>query len=219
MARKAPLHLEHIRAHVGNVHGDTADAMAKHGATLPEVDDDSLPDPPPPPILAGSAGLAEVPLPMAKVTTNLPDPADKEEAGTSRQQKPAAMVSDDPDAHRGRAMKRAVQRAHLTELVEASRNPGPFWRKYRQLADAKPTIPDVPLEDLATEFESRMNPPQEPPPQFSSDLREANRILASLMPEVTEDMSDEQAFSSPITVVRSNGPKDHIKQHNLKSAK
>ncbi|KAJ7031048.1 hypothetical protein C8F04DRAFT_1042010 [Mycena alexandri] len=67
-------------------------------------------------------------------------------------------------AHRGRHSNRAIQRAHLKRLTDASSNSAAFWKVYRGMADPKPKEPAVLLSDLAACFEKRMNAPDPPSP-------------------------------------------------------
>lgn len=64
-----------------------------------------------------------------------------------------------------------------------------------------------------------MNPPKELPPQFSATEKSINQLRASLLPEITEDLSEEQAFSSPWTLDEIAWAKNHIKGHAANSSK
>jgi hypothetical protein len=82
------------------------------------------------------------------------------------------------------------------------------------LADPKPAPISVTTDELENIFEKRLNPPAVLPPQFDSAQHKINQVLATLLPEKTED-TPERFFSQRWTEDDMGGLKDHIRKHSL----
>jgi hypothetical protein len=63
------------------------------------------------------------------------------------------------------------------------------------LADPKPAPISVTADELKDVFEKRLNPPAFLPSQFDSPRHKINYVLATLLPEKTEDTTAEGFFS------------------------
>jgi hypothetical protein len=62
-----------------------------------------------------------------------------------------------------------------------------FWKEIKRLAVPKPAPISVTADELKDVFEKRLNPPEVLPPQFDSAQHKINQVLATLLPEKTED--------------------------------
>ncbi|KAF8205685.1 hypothetical protein K438DRAFT_1446689, partial [Mycena galopus ATCC 62051] len=63
-----------------------------------------------------------------------------------------------------------------------------------------------------------LNPSAILPPQFDSAQHKINKVLATLLPEKTEDTTPEAFFTRPWTEDDIGRLKDHIRKHSLESA-
>ncbi|KAJ7261384.1 hypothetical protein B0H12DRAFT_1013544, partial [Mycena haematopus] len=94
---------------------------------------------------------------------------------------------------------------------------GAFWKEIKRLADPKPAPISVTADELKDVFEKRLNPPVVLPPQFDSAQHKINQVLATLLPEKTEDSTQEGFFSRKWTEDDMGRLKDHIRKHSLDS--
>ncbi|KAJ6522567.1 hypothetical protein B0H19DRAFT_973306, partial [Mycena capillaripes] len=92
-----------------------------------------------------------------------------------------------------------------------------FWKEIKRLADPKPAPISVTADELKDVFEKRLNPPAVLPPQFDSAQHKINKILATLIPEKTEDKTPEGFFTHKWTEDDMGRLKDHIRKHSLGS--
>jgi hypothetical protein len=70
-----------------------------------------------------------------------------------------------------------------------------FWKETKRLADPKPAPISITAASLKEVFETRLNPPKTLPAQFDSTQHSINKILAALLPETTEDQTQEGFFT------------------------
>ncbi|KAJ3966738.1 hypothetical protein EV361DRAFT_853841, partial [Lentinula raphanica] len=189
-ARHAPLILHHVRAHADNQHNDSADSLAKKGATLPvplpHSPEDYLAVPPPPPYSCLPCSN------ISKVSSSLPErvPALLQEPSTPAQ----------PTSHRGRSHKRLLQTEIRTRLQKSAQDgSGPFWRFYNTLRSGSSPTPRVSLTQLTSTFIPRMNPPDPSSSSFDLRLLTANDLLAQIIPWPSGP-STHPAFNAPIHV-------------------
>jgi hypothetical protein len=92
-----------------------------------------------------------------------------------------------------------------------------FWKEIKRLADPKRAPISVTADELKNVFEKRLNPPEVSPPQFDSAQHKINQILATLIPEKTEDNTPEGFFTHAWTEDDVGRLKDHIRKHSLDS--
>lgn len=215
-ARPATVHFEYVKGHAGNVHNEASDNLAKIGARMP-LSSAVFPPCPPPQSISGHSAVSTGPKVTAGIAETDDDPDDPPPLKRQRQ---GLMSKVNVQNHRGRDAVRAVQADHQQKIVEAARvGPGAFWDMTHKILDAKPKEITADFDAVARNFQQRMNPPEELPRQFSSDRLATHRLLASLIPDETEDVSEEQAFSSPFTAEDIAWAKNRIKERNLQSAK
>ncbi|KAF8194286.1 hypothetical protein K438DRAFT_1587973 [Mycena galopus ATCC 62051] len=93
-----------------------------------------------------------------------------------------------------------------------------FWKEIKRLADPKPAPISVTADELQEVFEKRLNPSVILPPQFDSAQHKINKVLATLLPEKTEDTTPEAFFTRLWTEDDIGRLKDHIRKHSLDSA-
>ncbi|KAJ7459112.1 hypothetical protein B0H11DRAFT_1690090, partial [Mycena galericulata] len=202
--RSSPVHFFHVKAHAGNHHNEQADAAAKRGAELdlPAEGYVSCRAPLPPP---NSGILPAIDVP--KVTCDIPE--------SSSQVPPTQeKIPSTPLSHRGRALFRAMQRANLKRLTDASSNSAAFWKVYRSMADPKRRAPAVSLSDLASCFEKRMNAPEPPPPEFNLDFKHVVEERAESIPYPSVDLnSEDQTFNNPVSEGDMEWAKNHLESH------
>jgi hypothetical protein len=90
-----------------------------------------------------------------------------------------------------------------------------FWKEINRLADPKPAPISVTAEELKDVFEKRLNTPAVLPPQFDSAQHKINKVLATLLPEKTEDSTPEGFFTQAWSEEDMGRLKDHIRKHSL----
>ncbi|KAJ6496389.1 hypothetical protein C8R45DRAFT_823377, partial [Mycena sanguinolenta] len=91
------------------------------------------------------------------------------------------------------------------------------WKEIKRLADPKPAPISVTADELKDVFEKRLNPPTVLPLQFDSAQHKINKILATLIPEKTEDKTPEGFFTRIWTEDDMGRLKAHIRTHSLDS--
>ncbi|KAJ7168127.1 hypothetical protein C8R43DRAFT_861291, partial [Mycena crocata] len=123
----------------------------------------------------------------------------------------------DAPSHRGRAKERELQRENLQTLLNVTSNKD-FWVLVRGWTDPKKRAARVSAEQLRKVFETRLNPPEELPPEFDREERERHQRLANAIPSWTSDTTPQKTFSRPFTITDIEEVKLHIRKHNIKSA-
>ncbi|KAJ7841425.1 hypothetical protein B0H13DRAFT_2365780 [Mycena leptocephala] len=208
--RTAPVHFYHVKAHAGNRHNEAADAAAKAGADLPLPNAEYAPCPAP----AAPLRL-EIPLEVQKVTCDIPElVAQSAPTYQPNVQLEVSTNPHDPSVHRNRSAHRAIQRAHLKRLTDASSNSAAFWKVYRSMADPKPRAPAVSLSDLAACFEKRMNAADPPPPEFNLDRKRVVEERVRNIPNPSGDPpSGNETLNRRVTEEDIEWAKDHLRSH------
>lgn len=122
-----------------------------------------------------------------------------------------------PVGHRGRERFAALREMNRKKVMEAPSS-GVFWKEVKRLADPKPAPVSVTANSLKEVFEARLNPPKVLPNQFDATQHGINKVLASLLPEKTEDNTPEGFFSEKWTEDDMARLKDHLRKHSLDSS-
>ncbi|KAJ6587934.1 hypothetical protein B0H19DRAFT_860601, partial [Mycena capillaripes] len=115
-------------------------------------------------------------------------------AGTNEEPARKPVRSQFPLPHRGRDKLTAMCDANRKKAMKAPSR-AIFWKEIKRLADPKPTPISVTAEELKDVSEKQLKSPAVLPSQFDSAQRKINKILASLLPEKTEDSSPEVFFT------------------------
>ncbi|KAJ7712284.1 hypothetical protein B0H16DRAFT_1342702, partial [Mycena metata] len=150
-------------------------------------------------------------LDVPKVTADIPNNVG---AAVQPPEKPVRISF--PLPHRGRDKLVMLRTANRKKIMEAPSR-AIFWTEIKRLADPKPAPISVTADELKSVFEKRLNPPEVLPPQFDSAQHKINKVLATLMPETTEDTTPEGFFTHPWTENDMGRLKDHIRNHSLDS--
>ncbi|KAJ7766184.1 hypothetical protein B0H16DRAFT_1309564 [Mycena metata] len=97
---------------------------------------------------------------------------------------------------------------------------GILWKEVKKLADPKPAPVSITAAILKEVFEKGFNPPAADvlPPQFDATQHKINKILATLLPEITEDKTPEGFFSEKWNEKDMGRLKDHLRKHALDSS-
>lgn len=188
--RLAPLRLEWVKGHSGNMHNDAADRLANSGALLPLPSAPAFRRSPLPPL------PAELPptLNLPKVSTALP------EFSTPRQSEPQPLPGSAQPAtsHRGRSTAREVRRANRDSLVNAT-SVQSFWKLVRHFLHPRPKPSPLSLQVVADRMATLFRDPNGGQHQFSASVRrEADDFMKSL-PQSMRDRSAGQFFDRPIS--------------------
>ncbi|KAJ7168700.1 hypothetical protein C8R46DRAFT_897370, partial [Mycena filopes] len=202
--RSAKVHFVDVKAHSGNPHNDGADAAAKAGAQLPLPAGGYIRWPAPwPPLRLGE------PLCSMKVSCDIPEMpvAPKREENIE-----GDILPRNYEAHRGRALHHAIQRANLQRLTNASSNSAAFWKVYRSMVSPKPRPPAVALSELASCFEKRMNAPEPAPPAFNMERMRVIGERAANLPFPSGE-SPHPTLKGTVTEVDIAWAKEHLKSH------
>lgn len=155
---------------------------------------------------------------LPKVSTNAPAISeatnDSESSAIQPTSSPAVALLP---SHRGWDKWRMMRLNNLRKIIDAP-NPKAFWRQIRYLADARPAPLLVTAFDLQPVFERRLNPPEILPETFDPVQHRLNTILASMIPDETEDTTPELLFSRPWTADDAAEVKSHLQQQSLSNA-
>ena len=149
-------------------------------------------------------------LDVPKVTADIPNNV----GPTTEPPKKSARPSF-PLPHRGRDKLAMMRNANRKKIMEAPSRAA-FWKEIKRLADPRPAPISVTADELKDVFEKRLNPPAVLP-QFDSAQHKINKILATLIPEKTEDKTPEGFFTHVWTEDDMGRLKDHIRTHSLDS--
>ncbi|KAJ7127264.1 hypothetical protein C8R43DRAFT_897521, partial [Mycena crocata] len=93
-----------------------------------------------------------------------------------------------------------------------------FWDFVRRHTDARRKKAKVTLQQLSTDFESRLNYPATTPRSFNSDQLEFNARMARKLTHEPMDTSLLQSYTRDIALEEIEEIKAHIKEHGLDTA-
>lgn len=227
-ARYAPLRLYWVKAHARNTHNNAADSEANKAVKKPPIPSGfafpALPCPPP-----QCHDPMHTPLQVSKVWCDIletPQPKDRlnplhehhgeEEDSSEYALGPSTNITP-PQSHRGRAMIRALQKENMQKLLDCI-DERSFWSCVRTFIDPKPATCLVMVQQLATTFKDRMNPPTQLPPSFSIPHLHATQTLCNAIPENTDDATFGRWFSRPWSTKEIQQALHHVRKHNMHSA-
>jgi hypothetical protein len=100
-----------------------------------------------------------------------------------------------PDKHRGRDTLGEIRDKNRDKLFNAPSS-GAFWKEIKRLADPKPDPIMVTADSLRDVFEKRLNPPAVMPTAFDEIRHKVNQTLAAMIPDTTQDTTQEKFSSS-----------------------
>lgn len=209
-SRSAPVRFRWVKAHDKNRFNIIVDNMAFLASFLPSAP----PFVPYPPHICSSPSPTSLPLPISKVSCDLPS------LPLPRQRDQLIIVPNDDislETHRGRSHARRQKWENLLKLLSCE-NDAHFWRLIRSLVDPKPRPALVSLEQLKTTFQARMNPPRPLPITFHASHHAALQRLSRSIPAITVDRTDDAFFSRPWDLQEIQLALKHIKSRNMDSA-
>ncbi|KAJ7431998.1 hypothetical protein B0H11DRAFT_1941090 [Mycena galericulata] len=112
-----------------------------------------------------------------------------------------------PEGHRGCEKLVTLREANRMKAMEATSSSA-FWKEVKRLADPKPAPISITAASLKDVFEKRLNPPE----------HGVNRILAKLLPPITEDHTPEGFFTEIWNEEDMGRLKDHLRKHSQDSS-
>lgn len=188
--RLAPLRLEWVKGHSGNMHNDAADRLANAGALLPLPSAPTFARRPLPPLPSVLPPTLAVP----KVSTALP------EFSTPRQSapQPVSGCAQPVTSHRGRSTAREVRRANRESLVNATSVQG-FWKLVNRFLHPRPKPCPLSLQAVTDRMAVLFRDPNGGQHLFSASVRkEADDFMESLPPSM-RDSTAAQFFDRPLS--------------------
>ncbi|VDB87750.1 unnamed protein product [Peniophora sp. CBMAI 1063] len=187
-ARTAPTRFVHVAAHKGNAVNEAADGLASKGArkaALPPF----VPQPAPEPMDPVDAR----PLQGARVWTTMAEP------GKAIGERPGWRHGGHASGkwHHGRARRDDTRLRKLAEILKVCHFNKVFWDAWKGSMDARKKRPQIPIDELARVFQTRMNRHAQVPDTFLQSARVQAQLLATNLDAAQPARPSDDDFTRP----------------------